>query len=71
MRPFEIVGEVHIHIEVGHGLLFTAASIPDPHRVEYVLDADLVDRYPPEVGSALYIFYRIHGRSACLGVLTH
>ena len=44
VRALEVVRQVHVHVEVGDGVLLAGGAVLDPHRVADVLDADAVDR---------------------------
>ena len=56
VRAFEVVRQVHVHVEVRDGVLFARGTILHLHRVIDVLDADLVDRDLAGVGAALHVF---------------
>ena len=56
VRAFEVVRQVHVHVEVGHGVLLAGGTILHLHGVIDVLDADLVDRNLASVGAALHVF---------------
>ena len=51
----EVMRQVHVHVEVGDGVLDAAALVRDPNRVADAFDADLVDGDLPGVGRALYV----------------
>ena len=55
VRALEVVGQVHVHVEVRDRVLLAARAVLDPHRVADVLDADAVDRDPAGVGAALHV----------------
>ena len=44
VRALEIVGQVHVHVEIGDGVLLAAGAVLDLDRMADVLDADPVDR---------------------------
>jgi hypothetical protein len=64
VRALEIVGQRHVHVEVGDGVLVAAGAVTHAHRVVHVLDADLVDRDLARVGAALDVFDGRHARAA-------
>ena len=43
VRALEVMGQVHVHVEGGYGVLFTIIAIAHPHRMADILDADPVD----------------------------
>jgi hypothetical protein len=51
----EVVGEVYVHVEIGHGMLLAVAAVLDPDRMADILDAYLVDGYLAGVSAALYV----------------
>ena len=53
----EIVRQIHVHVEIGHRLLFAARPILDLHRMINVLDAHFVDGYLARVGVSLDILH--------------
>jgi len=57
----EVVRQVDVHVEAGHGVLLAAAFAPDPHRMQNVLDANLVDGDAAAVGAGLDVFDGVHG----------
>jgi hypothetical protein len=61
VRALEIVGEVHVHVEIRDRVLLAPGAVLDPNGMEDVLDADLVDGYPAGVGVALDILDGGHG----------
>ena len=56
VRALEVVRQVHVHVEVGDGVLLAGRAVLDPHRVADVLDADPVDGELARVGAALHVF---------------
>ena len=56
VRAFEVVRQVHVHVEVGDRVLLARGTILHLHGVIDVLDADLVDRDLASVGAALHVF---------------
>jgi hypothetical protein len=44
VRALEIVGQIHVHVESGDGVLLAAAAVADFNRMANILDAHLVDR---------------------------
>ena len=62
VRAFEIMRQIHVHVEVGHGVLLAARPILHLHRMIDVLDAHLVDGYLPRVGMALDILHGLRCR---------
>jgi hypothetical protein len=55
MGALEFMRQAHGHVEADDGVLFALAAVPDPHRVQKVLDADLVYGNPAGVGAALNV----------------
>lgn len=55
VRAFEVVRQVHVHVEVGDGVLFATGAIFDPHRVIDVFHPHAVDRDLARVGAALQV----------------
>jgi hypothetical protein len=43
VRAFEVVGQVHVHVESRNGVLLAGGAVLDAHRMGDVLDADAVD----------------------------
>jgi hypothetical protein len=68
VRALEVVRQVHVHVEVGDGVLLAVAAVAHPHRVQDVLDPDLVDRDLARVLAALDVNH-LGGGGAHLGVL--
>jgi hypothetical protein len=69
VRAFEVVRQVHVHVEVRHRVLVATRAIFHPNRVINVFDADLVDRDAAIVRSALDVFNgRRRGRGGNGGV---
>jgi len=64
----EIVRQVHVHVEIGDGVLDTVALVRHADRVTDALDADLVDGDLPGVDRTLYVRHAdgvanlVHGR---------
>ena len=56
VRAFEVVRQVHVHVEVGDRVLLARGAILHLHGVIDVLDADLVDRDLAGIGAALHVF---------------
>ncbi len=52
----KMVGQIHIHVDRGHGLLGALAPVKDSYRVADVLNANLVDLNSSEVWLALNVF---------------
>lgn len=57
MGALEVMRQIHVHIEAGDGILFTATLVLNPDRVQDVLDAYFVNGNAACVGPALNIFY--------------
>ena len=55
VRAFEIVRQVHVHVEIGDGVLLAAGTVADADRVTDILDPDLVDRNTARIGAALHV----------------
>ena len=58
VRALEIVGQVHVHVEVGNGVLLTARTVLHAHRVQDFLHANPVDGNLAGIGTALHVFNR-------------
>jgi hypothetical protein len=58
VRAFEIVRQVHIHVERGNGVLLAIGAIAQLDGMSNVFDADFVDRDAPMVSARLNIFDR-------------
>ena len=57
VRAFEIVRQVHVHVEIGDRVLLAARAVLDLDRVENVLDADAIDGNAARIGAALHVFH--------------
>ena len=55
VRAFEIVRQVHVHVEIGDGVLLATGTVLDAHRVIDILHADPVDRDAARVGTVLHV----------------
>jgi hypothetical protein len=62
VRAFEVVRQVHIHVEIRDGVLLAAGAILHLDRVIDVLDAHFVDRDLARVGMALHVLHGLHIR---------
>ncbi len=58
MRALEVVRQVHVHVEGGHGVLLAGRAVLDLDRMADVLDADAVDRNPAGIGARLHVLDR-------------
>lgn len=56
MGAFEIVGQAHIHVDAGDGVLFALVAIGKNNGILQILDADTVDIKVSVVPEILYIF---------------
>jgi hypothetical protein len=56
VRAFEIVRQVHVHVEGGNGMLLAIGAIAQLDGVPNILDADFVDRDTPMVSARLNVF---------------
>src|SRR6202044_1859739 len=62
VRAFEVVRQIHVHVEIRGGVLLAAGAVLHLDRVKDVLDAHLVDRYLTGVGMALHVLHGLHIR---------
>src|SRR5687768_1046871 len=53
VRALEMRGQIHVHVEPGNGMLFTARTVLDPHRMKNVLDTDFIDGNTPRIRRVL------------------
>ncbi len=62
VRAFEVVGQIHVHVEIRDGVLLAAGAILHLDRMIDVLDADLVDRYLTRISMALHVLHGVQIR---------
>ena len=55
VRALKVMGQVHIHIERGHGVLLAGRAILHLDRVADVLDANPINGDLARIGASLYI----------------
>jgi hypothetical protein len=60
VSPFEVLRQIHRHLEVSDGVLFAQRPIPDTNRMQDILDADTVNRLPSCIDTTLDILHREH-----------
>ena len=58
VRALEVVGQVHVHVEVGDGVLLAARTVLNAHRVKDFFHANAVDGNLTGIGTVLYVFNR-------------
>jgi hypothetical protein len=51
VRTLEVLRQIDIHVEFGHGVLCVAGLVANLNRVANAFDADLVDRDAAGVGT--------------------
>lgn len=64
----ELMGQVHIHVDFGHGILNFSGLIPHRDGIGDFLDADFPDIDSPVIALALNIFH-CFGRNDMAGML--
>jgi hypothetical protein len=65
VRAFELLWQMHVHIEHGDGVLLASGFVFDDNGVAYSLDADFINGDMACVYGILYVFYWAGGRSLC------
>ena len=68
MCAFEIVWQVHIHVEIGDGMLVATRPVPDTNRMADILNAHLVNGNFAGVFRVLYVSDRVTGVTGITGV---
>ena len=58
VSPLVLVGQVHVHVDVGHGMLDGVGPVEHGDGVSQVLDPDFVDGDVAVVSLVLDVFHR-------------